>query len=119
MLFRSGSTALFTVFTNDVGAQDHGGQIIIGGRTGNGVDQYGFAGIKAAKQTAAADGSYAGYLAFYTMAAGGSLAEAMRLDGAQVATFAQKIAVTGCAAASTLTGNTLAQVITWLQTHAA
>jgi hypothetical protein len=49
--------------------------------TGNGSPTYSFAGIKGAKQGAAGNGNYDGYMSFYTTNQDGYFTEGMRLTG--------------------------------------
>jgi hypothetical protein len=73
--------AMVNIFSSSAAAIDKGGTLEFGGNTGNGVPSYGFAGIKGAKQTAAGDADYRGYLALYTTGSSGSSPERMRIDG--------------------------------------
>lgn len=78
----AGSHSMQSLFSTSAGAQDAGGQFAFGGKTGNAVADYSFAGMKGAKESAGGDGNYNGYLSFYTTSAGGNLDERMRISGA-------------------------------------
>jgi hypothetical protein len=76
-----GSGALVNIFSNSTAAINAGGELSFGGMTGNGSPTYPFAGIKGAKQGAAGNGNYDGYMSFYTTNQAGYFTEGMRLTG--------------------------------------
>jgi hypothetical protein len=77
-----GFGGLLNVFTTSTAAQDQGGEIALGGKTGNGIATYPAGGIKCAKQTAAGDTNYGGYCAFYTTSTSGSFTKRFTVDDA-------------------------------------
>ena len=74
-----GVNALLNVFSDSTAAINVGGSLGFGGQTGNAVTPYIFAGFKGAKETAAGDGSYKGYLAVYVTDNGGNFVEQLRV----------------------------------------
>lgn len=75
-----GSGSLLSLLTNTApGAGGIGGTLVLGGRTGNTVDDYVFAAFKGAKSTAGGDGNYDGHLRVYATNTVGSLLEVMRI----------------------------------------
>jgi hypothetical protein len=92
------------IFSNSTGAQDNGGVLLFGGRTGNAFDYYGFGTIKGAKQTAAADNNYGGYLALYSSTAAGGQGEFLRGDAAQNTVIKNSLIYGGVTLTGAVTG---------------
>ncbi|MDB5042159.1 MAG: hypothetical protein JWN27_2885 [Candidatus Eremiobacteraeota bacterium] len=101
-----GVGALATYIATSTAAIDKGATIALGGTTGNGTAQYVFGAIRAAKQSAAGDANYGGYLDFYTTGDSGSVSRALRLDKTGLATFSAGVAMNGPVnGATTVTAN--------------
>ncbi|MBL7069453.1 MAG: hypothetical protein ISS34_06305 [Candidatus Omnitrophica bacterium] len=75
------ANATVNIFSDTAAAINVGGTLAFGGATGNAVDPYTFAGLKGAKESAAGDTKYSGYLAFYVNDDVGVTNEALRLIG--------------------------------------
>ncbi len=103
------------VMSSTTAAIDKGATIMLGGKSGNAAASYTWGAIRAAKQSAAGDGNYGGYLDFYTTNDGGAGVRQLRIDKAGAATFTAGITATtispsGAISSTVATNN---NVMTW------
>ncbi|MDB5094564.1 MAG: hypothetical protein JWO85_2665 [Candidatus Eremiobacteraeota bacterium] len=82
-----GNHGIVSIMSTSAAGIDKGATITLGGNTGNALTSYVFGAIRAAKNSAAGDGNYAGYLDLYSMADNGAVVKALHLDKLGGGTF--------------------------------